>query len=155
MRYFTFALMALAMVFGPTSAVAQLHVSVEGVDFKPVRIAVPDFDATGPGAAEAAAQLSEVVRQDLKTSAVFEIVDKSSFIQKDVDISLNPRFPDWQTINAQALLVGNVVVDADNKMTVQFRLYNVEGSQQQFATQYAYPNPLNWRRLAHKVADDV
>ena len=83
------------------------------------------------------------------------MIDKAAFIERDLDISLTPRFPDWTVIDAQALVVGNVVVDANNNMTVQFRLYDVYGGQQQFATQYTVPTPLNWRRLAHKVADDI
>jgi TolB protein len=153
MRFLMFVLLAMFGALAP--AHAQLRVVVEGVNFKPLRIAIPDFDASGPGAAQAAAQLSQVVRQDLQGSAVFEIVDKASFIERDLDISLTPRFPDWTVIDAQALVVGNVVVDGSNNMTVQFRLYDVYGGQQQFATQYTVPTPLNWRRLAHKVADDI
>ena len=69
-----------------------------------------------------------------------------------------PLFGDWTVagLAAQALVVGNVVVNpATNAMTVQFRLWDVYGQKQQFARQYAVPTPLNWRRLAHKVADDI
>jgi TolB protein len=52
--------------------------------------------------------------------------------------------------------VGNVIINpANNNMTVQFRLYNVFGQSQQFARQYTVVTPLNWRRLAHRVADDI
>ncbi|MDP3738833.1 MAG: Tol-Pal system beta propeller repeat protein TolB [Hyphomonadaceae bacterium] len=158
MRLLKFLFVAAAAVIGPLAsapAQAQLRVEVEGRNFAPVRIAVPEFDASGGGAADAARQIGEIIRQDLAGSAVFEIVDKASFIEKDLDISLTPRFPDWTVIDAKALVVGNVVVDANNNMTVQFRLYDVFGGQQQFATQYTVPTPLNWRRLAHKVADDI
>jgi TolB protein len=158
MRFLTILFAALGMVFGPLAvapAHAQLKVDVVGERYIPLRIAIPDFDATGPGAAEAAAQMTQVIRQDLTGSAVFQVMDKASFIERDLDISLTPRFPDWTVIDAQALVVGNVVVDANNNMTVQFRLYDVFRGQQQFATQYTVPTPLNWRRLAHKVADDI
>jgi TolB protein len=153
MRILMFALLAVFAAMAP--AQAQVRVPLESPNFQPIRIAIPDFDASGPGAAEAATKLSQVVRQDLQGSAVFEIVDKASFIEKDLDIGLTPRFPDWTVIDAKALVVGNVVVDGSNSMTVQFRLYDVYGGQQQFATQYTVPTPLNWRRVAHKVADDI
>jgi len=154
MRFVMIVVAAFFAMLAPAHA-QNLRVSVEGVDFKPVRIAVPDFDASGAGAAEAAAQISQLIRQDLQSSAVFENIDKNAFIEKDLDISLTPRFPDWTVIDVQALVVGNVVVDRGNNMTVQFRLYNVFGGAQQYATQYTVPTPLNWRRLAHKVADDI
>src|SRR6185295_14177678 len=91
MRLATLALAALGAVFAFIApAHAQLRVQVEGVNFVPLRIAVPDFDASGNGAAEAAANISQVIRQDLAGSAVFEIVDKAAFIEKDVSISLMP-----------------------------------------------------------------
>lgn len=154
MRFVMIAVAAVFAMLAPAHA-QNLRVSVEGVDFKPVRIAVPDFDSRGAGATEAAAQISQLIRQDLQGSAVFENIDKGAFIEKDLDITLTPRFPDWTVIDVQALVVGNVVVDGGNNMTVQFRLYDVYGGAQQYATQYTVPTPLNWRRLAHKVADDI
>jgi len=154
MRFVMIAVAAFFAMLAPAHA-QNLRVSVEGVDFKPVRIAVPDFDSRGAGATEAAAQISQLIRQDLQGSAVFENIDKGAFIEKDLDITLTPRFPDWTVIDVQALVVGNVVVDGGNNMTVQFRLYDVYGGAQQYATQYTVPTPLNWRRLAHKVADDI
>jgi TolB protein len=40
-------------------------------------------------------------------------------------------------------------------MTVQFRLWDVYGQKLQYEMGYEVPTPLNWRRLAHKVADDI
>ena len=159
MRLLKLLFIAAAAAIGPLSAApahAQFRVEVEGKNFVPVRIAVPDFDAAGPGAADAARQIGEIIRQDLAGSAVFAIVDKASFIEKDLDISLTPRFPDW-TVGSTPRRWSSATSwsTANNNMTVQFRLYDVFGGQQQFATQYTVPTPLNWRRLAHKVADDI
>jgi TolB protein len=156
MRLLTFVLAILAAgLAADAPASAQLRVPVDSPNFIPIRIAIPDFDAAGNGAADAATKIGEVIRSDLSGSAIFQMVDKAAFIERNLDITLNPHFADWQTIDAAALLVGNVVVDGSNNLTVQFRLYNVQGAEQQFATQYTVPTPLNWRRLAHKVADDI
>jgi TolB protein len=158
MRFLTIATLAIAATLGayaPSHAQERVRVTVEGENFIPLRIAIPDFDATGPGATETAKQIADVVRADLQGSAVFELIDKNAFIERDTDIGLTPRFPDWTTIDAKALIVGNVVVDAANTLNVQFRLWNVYGNEQQFSTQYKVPTPLNWRRLAHKIADDI
>ena len=159
MRHFKSFVIAIAAMMGMAApAAAQLRVTVVGEEYVPMRIAVPDFDSSGTGAAEIAAQLSEVLRKDLASSAVFELVDKAAFIERDLSFDMAPRYPDWQVagVAAQALIVGNVIINpANNNMTVQFRLYNVYGSAQQFARQYTVVTPLNWRRLAHRVADDI
>ena len=147
-----------ATTLAPPPAHAQLRAQIVGEQYIPLRIAIPDFDAAGPGAADIAKQLADVVRADLGSSAPFRVLDKSSFIERDLDITKAPLFGNWTVsgLEAQALVVGNVVVDAGtNQMTVQFRLWDVYGQTQQFAMAYAVPTPLNWRRLAHKVADDI
>jgi TolB protein len=151
---------AAALLLSPVAphAHAQLRVTAVGEQYIPLKIAIPDFDASGPGAEEIARQLSDVIRADLGTSAPFRVLDKAGFIERDLDITMAPQFGNWTVagLETQALVVGNVVVDpATNKLTVQFRLWDVYGQTQQFAMAYSYPTPLNWRRLAHKVADDV
>jgi len=159
MRHFKSFVIAIAAMMGMSApAAAQLRVTVVGEEYVPMRIAVPDFDSEGTGAAEIAAQLSDVLRKDLASSAVFELVDKAAFIERDLSFDMAPRYPDWQVagVAAQALIVGNVIINpGNNNMTVQFRLYNVYGASQQFARQYTVATPLNWRRLAHRVADDI
>jgi TolB protein len=159
MRSFKLFIAAVAVaafgLIGSVPSQAQVRVPVIAEEFVPMRIAIADFTASGPGAVEVAANLTNVLRQDLMGSTAFQLIDKAAFIQRDVDIGLMPRFPDWTVIDAKALVVGHVVVGADNKMTVQYRLYDVYGGKQQSSGQYDYPTPLNWRRFAHKVADDV
>jgi TolB protein len=158
MRFLTILTLALAAVLGasaPSHAQERVRVIVEGENFIPLRIAIPDFDASGPGGTEAAKLIADVVRADLQGSAVFELINANAFIERDLDIGITPRFPDWTAIDAKALIVGNVNIDAANNLNVQFRLWNVYGNDQQFATQYRVPTPLNARRLAHKIADDI
>jgi len=136
-------------------ASAQLRVTVTGENFQPMPIAVPDFDGGSPQAQAIAKQIADVVRSDLASSAIFRLIDKAAFIERDLDITLAPRFPDWTVIDAQALVVANVVIDSNNNMVTQFRLYDVFGNKEMYAQQYSVPTPENWRRVAHKVADDI
>jgi TolB protein len=146
---------AIAAISWTPLASSQLRVTVEGVNFQPMPIAVPDFDGASPQAKDIAAQMAEVIRSDLSGSAVFRLIDPNAFIERDLDISLAPRFPDWTVIQAQALVVGNVVLESSNTMVTQFRLYDVFGGKELFAQQYTVPTADNWRRVAHKVADDI
>lgn len=159
MRILTFILIAIASAgLTVAPAAAQLQVQVVGEEYVPMRIAIPDFDAEGPGGAEVARDLSGVLRADLSSSTAFALVDRAAFIERDLDIALPPTFGDWSVagVGAQALVVGKILINAStNSLTVQFRLYDVYGQSQIFAREYSVPTPLNWRRLAHKVADDV
>ena len=83
MRRFKSFVIAIAAMMGVAApAAAQLRVTVVGEEYVPMRIAVPDFDASGNGAEDIAKQLSEVLRNDLASSAVFELVDKAAFIER-------------------------------------------------------------------------
>jgi TolB protein len=153
-----FSALALVCLAPPAPAHAQLRAQVVGEQYIPLRIAVPDFDGTGPNAAQIAQDISNVLRADLGSSAPFRVLDKMAFIEKDLDITLQPIFANWIVagLETQALVVGNVVVNpANNAMTVQFRLWDVYGQKLQYEMGYEVPTPLNWRRLAHKVADDI
>ena len=157
------AVLGLAALFGGATlasppAHAQLRAQVVGEQYIPLRIAVPDFVGAGPGAAEIAKQISDVIRADLGSSAPFRVLDKSSFIERDLDINKQPIFGNWTVsgLEAQALVVGDASIDpATNMLRVQFRLWDVYGQQQQFSTVFDPTTPFNWRRLAHKVADFI
>ena len=159
MRILTFFMIAIASIgFAATPAAAQLQVRVVGEEYVPMRIAIPDFDAEGPGAAEIARDLSDVLRADLSSTTAFTLVDKAAFIERDVDIELTPTFGDWSVagVAAQALVIGKVIINAENQeLLVQFRLYDVYGQSQIYSHQFTAPTPLGWRRRAHKVADAV
>lgn len=133
----------------------QLRVQVEGVNFQPMPVAIPDFDGSSPAAQAKAAEMAEVIRNDLASSAIFRMIDKAAFIERDLDINLSPRFADWTVIDAQALVVGNVVFDTTNNMVTQFRVFDTFGAREMYSQQYSVPSPENWRRVAHKVADDI
>ena len=65
-----------------------------------------------------------------------------------------PRFGDWRQINAQALVTGSVQDQADGRLRVEFRLWDVFAEQQ--LTGFGYTTTRqNWRRIAHIIADEI
>ncbi len=153
-RFLSLVLLALTSAVAALPAQAQLRVTVEGVNFEPMPIAIPTFDGENAQAEELAQRISEVVMSDLSSTGLFEIKE-GPFVQQDLDISIAPRFADWTIYNIQALVVGNVLIDSSFNMTAQFRVYDVYGASELLAKQYSVPTPDNWRRVAHKVADDI
>ena len=65
-----------------------------------------------------------------------------------------PRFPDWRSVNAQALVTGAVTRQTDGRLKAEFRLWDVLAGQQLAGQQY-FTTPDNWRRIAHIISDAI
>jgi TolB protein len=136
------------------AAQAPLRIEItEGV-VEPMPFAAPGFVPDSQGAADLAANITRVVVDDLAGTGLFREVPPSAHIGQVTNFDAPVAFADWKAINAQALITGAVGVTGD-KARVRFRLWDVfaqaplgEGLQFDGGT-------LNWRRLAHKVADQV
>ncbi|SJZ37777.1 TolB protein [Enhydrobacter aerosaccus] len=137
------ALAALAM-----PAHAQLTIDMTKPSFEPVPIAIVDFSGEAVGA-----QIAEVIRNDLQNCGLFRSISPSSFIERNVNANAAPRFPDWRSIGAQGLVVGQMSRIGGN-IKVDFRLWDVVVGQQ--ATGLSFTSqPNNWRRLGHIIADAI
>jgi TolB protein len=95
-----------------------------------------------------------VISADLERSGLFRPLDPGGFADKAPDVNLQPKFPDWKQISAQALIVGQVSTDPDGRLQVDFRLYDVFAGQQLAGTRFT-ATPEDWRKVAHKISDAV
>lgn len=151
------AVLALAAGVGlPPRAQAAIEVDITQGHLKPLPVATPDFVAADETTRQVGADIARVIRANLERSALFRPVDPAAYIQRFTSVNDTPRFADWQVLNAQALVVGQASTQADGRLRVEFRLYDVlsgqeiEGVGQQYAT-----TPENWRRIAHKISDAI
>ncbi|CAA7616255.1 Protein TolB [Magnetospirillum sp. SS-4] len=133
---------------------AEVRIDITRGQMKPLPIAIPDFAGAGPQDGRVGADIARVVSADLERSGLFKPVDPKAFIQTVASLQVQPRFPDWKAINAEALVVGKVEATGDGRIKVEFRLWDV------FAESYMTgwtlaAAPADWRRLAHKVADAI
>ena len=148
-------LRALILVAGLVAIAAMPARAAVTVDLskgtvEPLPIAVTDMISND----QLGAQISAVITADLKRSGLFAPIDKGAFIQKITTPDAAPRFEDWKTINAQALVSGRVTKEADGRLRAEFRLWDVYGGTQLIGQQF-YTRPENWRRVAHIIADAV
>jgi TolB protein len=145
-------LAALGGLLGIAAPAARADITVDvnqGV-LQPMPIAIPAFGGSSPYAAD----IAQVMSADLQRSGLFRPLDASLFTDKAPDVNVQPRFPDWKQIGSQALVVGQVSVDPDGRLQVDFRLYDVFAQAQLTATRFT-ATPEDWRRIAHKIADAV
>ena len=155
LRQFAGGLLALFVVVGATSAArAEPTIDITRGTVQPMPIAVADFFAAAPGESQFARDISAVISADLERSGLFAPIDKRAFIQDPASLQQGPRFQDWRLINAQALVSGNVVAQANGQLAVEFRLFDVFGEQQMTGFRFNAASA-NWRRIAHKIADEV
>ncbi len=150
------ALMVGMSVLAATSVVAraEIRIDVTRGNIDPMPVAITEFFSIEPGAADIGAELSAVIAADLDRSGLFAPIDRRAFIQSTESLQARPRFSDWRVINAQALVSGSVRYEADGRMRIEFRLWDVFAEVQMAG--FAYKTPANnWRRVAHIIADAI
>jgi TolB protein len=140
---------AAGFVMLAQSVQAELRIDITNASVKPLPIAVTDLYGSDVGA-----QISGVITSDLESSGLFAPIDKAAFIQTPQSLQAVPRFGDWRVINAEALVTGDVQQQADGKLRVEFRLWDVLSEQQMAGLALTAP-ATNWRRIAHRVADAI
>lgn len=153
---FLSALMAIVLL-AATSAQAQttpLRIEItEGV-IEPMPFAAPRFVAVNGDAQGLAQQVTEVIIADLTGSGLFREIPASAHISGIDNFDAPVQFADWKAINAQALITGSVQLTSDNRLVLQFRLFDVFAQTTLEGVQFAASAP-SWRRMAHKVADQI
>jgi TolB protein len=139
------------LAFSAWPARAELHIDITRGKVQPMPIAIPAF-VGGPGTV--AQDITQVLSADLERSGLFQPIDAKAFIDREAATRTPPRYNDWRVINAQALVTGNVTAEADGRLQVEFRLWDVFAEQQLTGLRYT-TTPQNWRRIAHIVADAI
>lgn len=146
-------LLSSAAIF--TSARAEVRVDIESPVPNPIQIAITDFFGGAADASNYGKQIAAVVSADLERSGLFRAVDPRAFLQSPADLAqAQPRFQDWKTINAQALVSGVSAMEPDGRLRVEFRLWDIFQGQPMAGRKY-YTVPQNWRRIAHIISDAI
>ena len=149
------ALLATALGAPAQAQNGPLRIEItEGV-IEPLPFAVPDFIAGSANASGVAANISRVIAQDLSGTGLFREIPADAFISRVTSFSSPVQFADWKAVNAQALITGAVDVDAGGRVTVRFRVWDVFAGQELGSGLQFVGTEEGWRRMAHKVADQV
>jgi TolB protein len=146
--------LAIGVAGAPAPARAQVEVDVNKGVVTPLPIALPAFTGPEARAAGIGADIAKVVSSDLERSGFFRPLDPNGFIERNLDIAVQPRFQDWRVVSAQALVNGAATIGADGRLQVDFRVWDVFNEKQILGLQFV-STPENWRRVAHKISDAV
>ncbi len=144
---------ALVGLFAST-ADAQVRLDITRGRVEPMPIAITIFPGASPEVQQLGRDISQVITTDLERSGLFRPLDPKAFLQDLTSLDVQPRFADWRTLAAQALVQGAVEPLPGGQARVAFRLWDVFGGQQMEGQAYT-TQPENWRRVAHLIADRI
>ena len=138
----------------PRPAGAVVSIDVTQGNIQPIPIAMPDFVGGSSNDGDVARNVTQVIAANLKRSGLFAPIDPAAYIEKVSNIDALPRFADWRTINAQALVTGRITRQSDGRLKSEFRLWDVASAEQLTGAQY-FTAPDIWRRVAHIISDAI
>ena len=150
-------ILVLAVIAAAVPAAAQqtFKIDVTGGVREPLPFAAPVFVAETSAANAVANDMTSVVREDLLSTGLFREIPQNAHISVVGNFASLPAFADWQAINAQALVIGSVSVDASGNMQVRFRLWDVFAQAELGEGRQYSATTGAWRRIAHKISDEV
>lgn len=157
MTRFGVVISTLIMMFAlgdSTSARAEVRIDITRGVVEALPLAVTDFHGVVAPEQDVGRKIAEVISANLERSGLFRPLDKQAFIQTAASLRVRPRFSDWRVINAQALIQGNVKLQQDGRLRVEFRLWDVFSEAQMTGLAY-FTEPANWRRVAHIISDAI
>jgi TolB protein len=128
-----------------------LEIDITRGTLTPIPIAIPQFLGDD---SRFVAEVTNVVTADLERSGLFRPLDPASFIDRVRNFNAEPRFADWRTIGAQAVVVGRAGRNSDGRYFAEFRLFDVLSGRELVAKRLA-DDAVRWRRIAHRIADQV
>jgi len=144
----------LAVGFIAAPVRAELVVDITRGFVEPLPIAVTDFAGNTAEEVRVGKDVAGVIAGDLERSGLFRPIEPGAFIQDPATLRIAPKFGDWRLINAQALITGAAQFQADGRLRVEFRLWDVYAESQMTGLAY-FTTPSNWRRVAHIIADAI
>ena len=157
MRFMMTLLAALTLWAMPVLAQGNgpLRIEItEGV-IEPLPFAVPDFVSDSAAGQELGRNIASVIAADLNGTGLFRQIPSSAHISRITSFESPVQYADWRAINAQALITGAVSTDGAGRIIAKFRIYDVFSGQELGAGQQLVGTQDGWRRIAHKVADQV
>jgi TolB protein len=157
-----FYLLIVLILFLPTKSLGLIEVDITRGNLNPLPLAVSPLSIDEDSRISfekllkkknIGSEISIIVENNLKTSGLFNPLDKNAFLQEPDIANLKPRFEDWNLIKAQALITGKVNF-IDEKLRVEFRLWDVLAGKEMMALAFTTV-PNNWRRVGHIISDKV
>ncbi|MDD5300654.1 MAG: Tol-Pal system beta propeller repeat protein TolB [Gallionella sp.] len=144
MRFIRYVL-GLLLLAQASVAGAVLNIEIIGAGEHQIPIAIVPLG----GDSKLAQTINEVVTGDLQRSGLFRLVDPTG---KSPHELAEVSYADWQVRGAEALAIGTVAVQANNRIEARFRLLDVV-KQTGLVGQVVSASEGQVRAVGHRIAD--
>ncbi|MCB0418331.1 MAG: PD40 domain-containing protein [Bdellovibrionaceae bacterium] len=136
---------------------ARVYIDISGASVRKAKIAVGELHALKGSRTASAAELKELeseIREDLKFTDLFELMDKSTYSHLDTPEYLYKiRYQEWGLTGASFVIkFGYRIVGT--KLSLEVFLYDIPGRNKVFSTRYEYAVN-KYYQLVHAMSDDV
>lgn len=138
-------LAALALLMVVTPAKAALNIEIIGAGERQIPVAVVPF----AGEEKLPVSISSVVSADLARTGLFRLVDPAG---KAPHQPAEVNYSEWSGV--EAITIGNVVAQANNRLEVQYRLLD-SVKQVELVGQAVAGKDAQLRNIAHRIADMI
>ena len=142
-------LLLVAVLLVACTARAQLTFDITTSGGRQIPIAVMPM----AGESRQPQSVSEVVAADLSRSGLFKMVNTGGISPLPSEPS-EVNFGDWTSRAAEALVIGKIEPQADGRLEVRFRLFDVQKSAQLASYSYVVA-PAQLRATGHRIADVI
>lgn len=130
-------------------AMAQVTIRVEGANFQPLPIAVPDFASSDPTFGR---EIADIVRNNLRRSGLFLPLEPASLPIQVGDVNATPDFNTWRTVNVDAVVMG--AVERGGTISSSVRVWDTRAGAQVVGQSYN-TDPNSSRRVGHIISDAI
>ena len=148
------ALIVISYALISSNTYAALQIDINQGSIEPMAIAINQFSASNWDEKQLGIDLLDVTINDLQNSGLFRVIDKAAFLDKvSVDQEL-VQYHNWRKINAIAVVAGSISISQDDKMIIQFKIWDPYKELLIDGMEYKVDKKA-WRRIAHKIADRI
>jgi len=148
-------LFAVIVTTVASTAHARIYIPIDQPSEMKFPIAIADLHHKG-GSKKVARDVAEIIRNDLKLSGYFLIIPPDRFKNKSTKEGVTEsdiNFAYWKSINAQALIKGEVDKEG-GRTIVTVRLFDPFLGKMLIGKRYKGKKK-QWRELAHRFSDEV
>ena len=141
-------LATLTLIFLPLVCFGELFLEITKGSEDPFKVAIISFE----GNSAVSKKLNKVIRNDLKRTGEFSLLDQSLLLPLIVeDDEVNYR--DWNLLGMDYLVAGNIV-QTNNSIDVNYEIYDIHKKKKIRSSKvFGLPNQL--RQLAHYTSDGI
>ena len=145
------------LVFSVAAMAAEVSVEITGTDRHQIKIAVPAFAAQSETSEAVNAELSPILRNDLRISGFFDTLEDdygqvAGLHNADVKAG-SIQFPQWDELGARLLVKGLYELNG-NKLLIECRVYDTLGGDFILGKRYE-SDTSHAREIMHRFADEI